>query len=116
MNHSLTSPRNQTLDELLSVLADCYCRSLLWYFQHSPGEVYETSNLATKIAQQEVEEVDRIVIQLRHSTLPRLEDVGVIDYDSRNNTVRYLGHPDLEALLNGIMECQAVQNERVATG
>lgn len=113
MNYSRTSTHNQTLDELLTVLADYYCRSLLWHFQHSPGEVYETSNLATKIAQQEGEEADRVATQLRHSTLPRLEDADVIEHDPRTNTARYQGHSDLETLLEAIVECQPAQYKEV---
>lgn len=106
---------DRTLDEMLEILSKTHCRAILWYFQLSSVEVATTSHLSKIIARQEATEVNQISTQLRHSTLPRLEDAGVIDYDPRSNTVRYLGHPDLEALLNAIQECQSVQNERVTT-
>lgn len=35
----------------------------------------------------------RVTARLHHSTLPKLADAGVVDYDPRTGTVRYRGHP-----------------------
>lgn len=104
---------DRTLDEMLKILSNTHRRAILWHFQQSPEDVTTTGHLAKIIARQEGMEVDQTVIQLRHSTLPRLEDAGVIDYDPMSNTVRYLGHSGLEALLDVIMERQAEQTEEV---
>lgn len=41
----------------------------------------------------------RVEVALHHHELPKLEQVGVIEYDARSRTVRYRGHPLLEELL-----------------
>jgi len=39
---------------------------------------------------------------LRHSHLPKLEDAGLVEYDSRSETVRYWSQPSLEELLEHV--------------
>lgn len=97
-----TLAHDRSLDELLTLLSNSGCRSLLWHLQRSSGEVYEVGTLANEIADHEERDSDQIRIQLTHSTLPQLEDSGIIKYDARSNTVRYQSHSQLEELLDVI--------------
>jgi len=48
-----------------------------------------------------------IAIALRHVHLPKLKQVGFIDYDDRNGQLHYQGSELVELLLeNGFMECK----------
>lgn len=112
MNHhesGYTLEDDERVGELLEILTTQHCRPLLRYFREASKEVASVSELTDEFSEEEPEQVK---IQLQHSTLPRLEDAGVIEYDPRNNTVRYQGHPELEVLLETVMECQGEQHER----
>ncbi|WP_232423810.1 MULTISPECIES: hypothetical protein [Haladaptatus] len=51
-------------------------------------------------ADTEYEDRERALVQLHHTTLPMLEDVGVIEYDSRSNVIRYRSDPLLDQFLS----------------
>lgn len=89
--------RNPRRDELSSALANRYCRFVLSYFTDSSDEVASVADLSATIART-IDRPDRtsVTIQLHHAALPRLDDVGIVDYDARSETVRYRGHPRLE--------------------
>lgn len=59
--------------------------------------------LASKIAP--MEETEETVIQLHHSTLPRLTEAGIIEYDSSTDTVQYYEMSGLEELLDAVIDC-----------
>lgn len=42
-----------------------------------------------------------------HIHLPKLDDTAIIDYDARNETVRYNSHPRLEKVLARAAEMEA---------
>lgn len=95
---------DERVDKLLDLLTTQHCRSLLTYFGRTQKEVASVPELADKISKEDHGGTYQVAIQLRHSTLPRLEDAGVIEYDPRSETVRYQGDSDLEALLDAISE------------
>lgn len=100
---SYTVEDDERVGELLEILTTQHCRPLFQYFREASEEVASVPELADELLDEE-EDSEQVKIQLQHSTLPRLEDVGVIEYEPRSNTVRYHGDPELEALLNAIRE------------
>ncbi|WP_114579390.1 hypothetical protein [Saliphagus sp. LR7] len=42
---------------------------------------------------------DQLRLELHHAHLPKLDDVGIVEYDPRSETVRYHPTPRLEKLL-----------------
>lgn len=94
------SVKSAELDELLTLLADQYCRSIIFHFKNISDEVATISDLARELQIQESEK--EIGVQLHHITLPRLEEADIIEYDARSRTVRYQGHCASQTLLEDI--------------
>lgn len=103
MSHQ-DSPSHAPRDELLTILADDRCRAILSHFQDSAADVATVGELVDEISKQDHGGAERAAIQFHHSVLPRMADTGVVDYDARSTTVRYRGHPELEAMADGIAE------------
>ncbi|WP_222913354.1 hypothetical protein [Natrinema sp. SYSU A 869] len=89
-------------DELLTILANHHRRIILNYFQNLSDNVASIQDLAEEIIEQDNGGKKQVTLQLLHSTLPRLADVGAIEYDQRSNTVRYQGHSKLEMMMGSI--------------
>lgn len=88
------------LDELLTVLADRYCRGIIFYFRNTSEETATVADLTSEIETQESQE--ETAIQLRHRTLPRLESLGIIEHDPRSSAVRYQGPVEPQTLIEDI--------------
>lgn len=96
-----------SIDELLSLLGHRRRRDVLYSL--SANEVTDVESLATTIATRESDgssdgiddgERDAVVIDLYHNHLPKLNDCGLIEYDSRSGAVRRTSLPtDVETLL-----------------
>lgn len=96
------STHPDTIDELLTLLANKYCRSTVAYFRDSSEAVASVEDIANEMSEKDRRGADQVGLQLHHSVLPRLADAGTLTYDPKTNTVRYRGHAKLEALLDGI--------------
>ena len=92
----------ETLDELLAILANEDCRATLEQFRRTSEETVPVEDLADELCRDDERDPDRFAVRLHHSVLPRLADVGVLEYDARSETVRYRGHDELEALLDAV--------------
>ena len=90
----------QTADtnDLLRICARQYCRPLLLYFRKSSTETVGLSTLIDDIVKQAHGGREQVSLQLRHSVLPCLTEIGYLDFDERSDTVRYYGHSELETL------------------
>jgi DNA-binding transcriptional ArsR family regulator len=95
-----------SIDELLSLLGHRRRRDVLYSLVES--EVTDVESLAATIAARESDgpsdgiddERDAVVIDLYHNHLPKLNDRGLIEYDSRSGAVRWTSLPtDVETLL-----------------
>lgn len=97
---------SEAVDEFLRVLAHERCRFVLYYFARHSTEAATIDDLTDFIHDQNQRHVDpkRIRTRLHHVTLPRLADVGVLEYDARSNTARYRGQPTLEVWVNHVAE------------
>lgn len=102
------STQSEPLDDLLTLLADQHRRETLLYFQDSPKDIASVQDIANEISKEDHGGTRQIVLQLQHSILPRLANVGVVDYDERSQIIRYRGHSELETLLDSITECYPV--------
>lgn len=96
------TPHDESVDDLLRILANEHCRATLWYFRDASDDVTSVRELAAEIRKRDHGRTEQIASKLHHSVLPRLADIGVVEYDPQSNTVRYNGHSELEALLDGI--------------
>lgn len=99
------STQSDELDELLTILADQYRRDVLSYFRDTSTVDASVDDLVSEVREQGHGTEEQVAIRLSHVTLPRLAEAGVIEYDTRSETVKYHGHPELEALFNGVTEC-----------
>lgn len=104
------------LEAIFGTLADTRRRYLLYCLTRDPAEVRELSELAADVAAvEEAADVsvesptsESVEIDLHHRQLPRLADVGLIDYDTRQGTVRFTGSPTLETWVDLARQKEAV--------
>lgn len=92
------SRHSDTVDELLALLADDDCRSVLRYFRDGAADEVTVQQLAREITTQPRESEQNAITNLHHSVAPRLAEADVVDYDADLNLIRYRGHDDLERL------------------
>ena len=90
------------LDTPLIILANGHRRAVVSYFRDIAADVASVDELASALSGRAFGNAATVTVRLHHATLPRLDGVDGIDYDERSKTVRYHGHPELEALLDGI--------------
>ena len=88
-------------EDLLTTLADEHCRFVRSYFEDATEDHASVDDLATALARRTHADDTRVAVRLHHVALPKLDDVGVVDYDARTRTVRYHGH----ARLDQVQEC-----------
>lgn len=102
----LTATSSEEVYDLLNVLADERCRSVFYYFARQSTEVARVDDLADFIRDRDHREADGTPTEARlhHVTLPRLAELGVLEYDARSNTARYRGRPNVEAWVNHVVE------------
>lgn len=65
-----------------------YSHAVRQYFRDHSIQVVSLQDLAPVISDHRTESQRRVATRLNHVTLPKLADVGVIDYDARSNTAR----------------------------
>jgi hypothetical protein len=96
-----TSPPNLSLETVCKLLADGQRRTTVQYFIDNETDVAELDEVVYYV-REEVEEVTTLKqarTDLVHTHFPKLADFGVIEYDSRSETVRYQDGSFLEAVL-----------------
>lgn len=106
--------RDSTVTESLStvfgLLGDSRRRYLLYYLSTRDGDVAELPAAANAVARYEAAETDdaasreEVKIELHHDHLPRLSKAEVLDYDERQGTIRFTGHPLLEAWVETVRD------------
>jgi predicted transcriptional regulator len=82
------------------VLANRRRRRLLAYLHDKDGDVASVVELTDYLAGDEADSVDDldpdgVAVSLHHNDLPKLADIGIIEYDTRSQTVRYRGHEEI---------------------
>lgn len=91
-------------DVVFDLLKDESRRHLLYYFRGRPREVVTVDELADHLrgrfdARPEAD-TDRFELQLVHNHLPKLDHLGVIEYDPQDETVRYRGGTEIERFVD----------------
>lgn len=88
------------LDDILAVLSDRRRRDLLYHLVGTEVTDVDTltRNAAAMFEQTPAEDVpseirEQVRVELVHSHLPKLADVGVIEFDPRSEAVRYRDVP-----------------------
>lgn len=82
------SEETRALEAALSSEAQ---RQVIRYFWHSSGQTISLNALVVELfdAENPPGYRERLAARLHHVTLPKLTEAGVIEYDTRSNTVRY---------------------------
>lgn len=100
MTNSRRSANTRGRDRQVAiVLADTLCREIVGYFSDNGTEASTISELSSAVAENSSRDRDRILIELHHIILPRLERFGVVEYDWETGRVAYYGSERLEAEL-----------------
>jgi len=91
--------------ECLDLLGSERRQTVLERLVAADGRTHSLRSLSTAVAEIERDSeigaipADRVSISLHHAHLPKLDDAGVIDYDSEEQRVTYLGSPAVEKWL-----------------
>lgn len=85
--------------DLLSALTNQYCRFVPRYFRSASEKTATVEELSAAFASEYDEDENQATLRLHHTALPRLSDVGVVDYNTQRKTVQYHGHPEFKTLL-----------------
>lgn len=91
------------IDDLFTILSNRHRRYILAYLQRMDDDVAELPELVEWVLTQEADcendQHDVVAGALHHIHLPKLAEVGLIDYDAPSSTIRYNRHPDREQLV-----------------
>lgn len=93
-----------TLNQAFDLLGNQRRRYVLETLHETPETPMSVEDLADSVLARDPDAADRdrVLIGLQHKILPRLADENVIDFDSRNKTVRYYGGELVDSLLAGL--------------
>lgn len=89
------------LDTILDALASENRRMVVHYFKRFDDDVATVDDLVEHAIRtsDSPEDGEQLAVLFHHSTLPKLADAGIIEYDPRSRTVRYRGDPAVEQLV-----------------
>ncbi len=99
---------NLSLDTVFDILSHSYRRLILSYLSQTEDDLATVADLVSFISKQESEtetsmqctQDDTVRVALQHNHLPKLDDAGVIEFDTRSETIRYWSHPKVEKYLS----------------
>lgn len=99
-----TVRNSERLDQLLALLADERRRRIIRYFQTAERDVASVETLVDYAIEQTEARTTRgqVELMLHHTTLPKMAEAGLIEYDASTGTVRYCGAPLAEQLLAAV--------------
>lgn len=91
------------LDEYLRLVAHRHRRGVIRELRRSADNTTTFEELINRLHQEE-SETDRaaLVIELRHTHLPKLADHELLEYDRRSGAVRYQPDERVETLLDAL--------------
>lgn len=99
LHHATATQRR---DDHLNALADGQRRAVVSYLRDATSESVSVATLADAIATPDGSSPDDLAIRLHHEILPRLAEIGVLEFDARSGSAVYRGDQDLEALLDAV--------------
>ena len=91
--------------EVCQILSSHYRRQLLSYLQTKDADVVDLDELVTHIYKEseKATTTEQVRISLIHTHIPKLAEYGVIEYDRRNQDVRYRDVIKIENFLEVIL-------------
>ncbi|WP_134669204.1 DUF7344 domain-containing protein [Halorussus marinus] len=93
------------LNQAFDVLGDRRRRTVLETLYAADEPARSIEDLAGVLARgPDGSDRERALVGLHHSTLPRLADEGVVDFDPRTDVVRYRGTDPLDELLDVLVD------------
>lgn len=97
-----------SVDHILEVLKDSQRRAVLTLLSRVDERTVTTDEVADLLAARvdDVPEKDLLKLRLHHIHLPKLAELGVIEYDPRSNMLRYIGDDDVETWLEQLHQWQ----------
>ncbi|MFC4451678.1 DUF7344 domain-containing protein [Halorussus aquaticus] len=101
----------EQIDRILKVLRNKERRKIVEHFANSDTDTASMEALADQLARLSVETdgsaespTDATRTQLHHVHLPKLEDHGVVEYDSRTGDVRYHSDERVESIVSSLAD------------
>ena len=97
-----------SLDAILGALSNVYRRDVLYFLVDSTDPVVPAEEVMDELVTRETERTgerpnrDNIELELLHFHLPKLADLGLVDYDNRHKDIHYHSNPRLEEWLNRV--------------
>lgn len=89
------------LDAVFDALADARRRYVLQYFRNCSDDVATVTDLADYVTKRTGDDgFEQISVALYHKDVPKLADAGLVEYDSRTETVRFVGSKLVYELLD----------------
>ena len=90
------------LDRVFTALADEHSRQVIRYFHTTADDTATVEELIAYTIQEGAagKNRDQLEVAFHHVRLPKLADLGVIEYDTRSQTVRYSGTPMVKQVLD----------------
>lgn len=97
------------LNDILRLLADQQCRYVLYCFFERDADDLTYEEVVDYLAEHmpDADDIEDMKIRLHHSTLPKLKEAGLTDYDSRTETIRYEGEDEVDMVLAWLNEMEA---------
>jgi hypothetical protein len=95
----------ENADEVYDALGHHLRRESIRFLEEQPGERTSVSGLVTHLEQRGATgDTERVRMQLHHAHLPKLDDLGWLDFESERGEVTYHGHEAAERVLSDMME------------
>lgn len=102
-----TVPIPYSFDQTLGLISDARRRTLLYWLKDRGSGTVALDDLVEAVVTRETaipardapESRDAVRVSLAHAHLPKLADLGIVEYDPDGTTVRYHGNPALESFL-----------------
>jgi hypothetical protein len=93
------------VNKLLETLADPHRRELILYFESRSQTETDSLEAVVSHIDDRMPSTGQAEIEtaLHHTHLPKLMDRGWVDYDQRQDTIRYQGHEDAEQRLTELL-------------
>lgn len=102
--------RAQRLDRSVRALADEHRRDIVRYFRARSTETASLEALTEHVIENSSPTPPRTEVRttLHHQSVPLLAEAGIVDYDQRNNLVRYCPPEDIEWLLTAVSDSEVL--------
>ncbi|WP_338738543.1 DUF7504 family protein [Haloplanus salilacus] len=102
-----TVPIPYSFDQTLDLISDARRRTLLYWLKDRGSGTVAFDDIVEAVVTRETsipareapESRDSVRVSLAHAHLPKLADLGIVEYDPDGATVQYHGNPALESFL-----------------